>query len=85
MSKKRKPQEIRVDKLIVKANEVIVIDEKSRRRRYDPWLGRRMDDIEDIDVEVDVDVDVKVDDDKVDVDVDVDVDDDDRKRPFSWI
>ncbi len=83
MSKKRRPQEIKVDKLIIKANEVIVIDENSRRRRYDPWLGRRIDDIEEIDV--DVDVDVKVDDDKVDVDVDVEVDDDDRKRPFSWI
>lgn len=82
MSKKRRPQEIKVDKLIVKANEVIIIDENRRHRRWDPWLGRRVDDID-----VEVDVDVKVDDDKVDVDVDVDIDDDDdkRRRPFSWV
>jgi len=32
-----KVKEIKVDKLIVKANEVIIIDENKRRRQYDPW------------------------------------------------
>ncbi|RSK26511.1 hypothetical protein EJF36_06355 [Bacillus sp. HMF5848] len=35
MSEKRKPQVIKVGKLIVKADEVIVVNE--RKRRLDPW------------------------------------------------
>ncbi|MCA1031115.1 hypothetical protein LCL95_08780 [Bacillus timonensis] len=78
---RRKPKVIHVDKLIVKAKEVVILDE-GRKRRFDPWLGRRIDD----DIDVDVDVDVKTDGDDIEVDVDVDIDrEDDKRRPFSWI
>ena len=74
---KRKPKEIHVDKLIVKANEVIIIDEK-KRGHSEPWLGKTQEEIK-----VDVDVDAVAGD---DVEVDVDSDSDDKgRRPFSWI
>ncbi|MFD1735352.1 hypothetical protein ACFSCX_02125 [Bacillus salitolerans] len=35
-----KRKEIHVDKLIIKADEVIIIDENKRRYHRDPWIGR---------------------------------------------
>ncbi|WP_275646636.1 hypothetical protein [Cytobacillus sp. S13-E01] len=76
---KRKQKEIHVDKLIVKTNEVIIIDAK-KRGHSEPWLPRTQEELK-----VDVDVDAVAGDD-VGVDVDVDSKSDAKgRRPFSWI
>ncbi|MFC4320616.1 hypothetical protein [Litchfieldia salsa] len=79
---KRKPKEIHVDKIIIHAGEVIIVDDSKKDGRWDPWLGRVQQDDVDVDVEVNA---VAGDDVEVDVDVDVDSDDTPPRRPFSWI
>ncbi|MBD8067497.1 hypothetical protein [Bacillus sp. PS06] len=81
---KRKPQEIHVDKLIIHANEVQIIDEGRNKGRWDPWLGR----VQAQDMEVETDTNVIMDEyEKVEVDVEAEADVDvekETRRPFSW-
>ncbi len=72
MSSKRKPKEIRVDKLIIKADEVVIIDE-SKPKRWDPWLGRN---IEVAEIGEEVVSEEQQDSDSAEENV---------RRPFSWI
>jgi hypothetical protein len=81
---KRKPKEIHVDKLIINAGEVIIVDEGRKSGQWDPWLGRVQQEQEDVDVDIEVNS-VAGDDVNVDIDVDVDTDDTPPRRPFSWI
>jgi hypothetical protein len=79
MSQKGKTKVIQVDKLIVKANEVIIVDEERKRNpRFDRWGFPTRNEVKNTNVDIKAE-------DSNDVKSDIDVDDEKRRPPFSWI
>jgi hypothetical protein len=73
--KKGKEKVIHVNKLIVKANEVIVIDERKRR---DPWFRRPLNESE-------ADVIAEAQEVQMEESTDHEENEEGQRRPFSWI
>lgn len=83
--RERKPRVIHVDKLIVKADEVIILPEENKKRRHrDPWGFPIREEKEELKEEqIEVTEDIK--DEDVVEDVDVDVDKVRKRGPrFPW-
>jgi hypothetical protein len=72
--KKHKSRVVHVDKLIVHADDVVIIP---KRRSFDPWLFRRPDRPK-LEAAEDIQNDTAIEEQKID-------DDDKRRNPFSWI